>query len=252
MLTKSTPELIKQQFHTVFISSDGKMYLFGEKVKPWERFEECSGVLTIAEWNEFEYGSSPIRIVSAEDIVAYLTAGTNGRTAVFLPETVVFAHSYTHSARVGVASDEGKPYTKLYDVFQYKGSMEDLANTNKPVKDLLKKKLGREDNIVYVESDPRSTSDGVLEPYAFIENALSALQQIAKEMVASSSENKADICEWCGKLEERPCHACKINYDHFNCGEGHPNFQMLPYKYCPMCGRKFELQTERRSNAKNL
>lgn len=43
-------------------------------------------------------------------------------------------------------------------------------------------------------------------------------------------------CEWCGDLANRPCHACKIKYDHYNCGEGHPNFQMLDYNFCPECG----------------
>lgn len=43
-------------------------------------------------------------------------------------------------------------------------------------------------------------------------------------------------CDWCGDLAKRPCHACKIKYDHYNCGEGHPNFQMLDYNFCPECG----------------
>ena len=43
-------------------------------------------------------------------------------------------------------------------------------------------------------------------------------------------------CDWCGDLANKPCHACKIKYDHYNCGEGHPNFQMLDYNFCPECG----------------
>ena len=58
-------------------------------------------------------------------------------------------------------------------------------------------------------------------------------------MDTGMQKTKSDeLCEWCGNLQSRPCHACRINYDHMNCGEGHPKFQMLPYKYCPMCGRE--------------
>ena len=43
-------------------------------------------------------------------------------------------------------------------------------------------------------------------------------------------------CKWCGDLANRPCHACKIKYDHYDCGEGHPRFQMIEYNFCPECG----------------
>ncbi len=51
-------------------------------------------------------------------------------------------------------------------------------------------------------------------------------------------------CEWCSNLKDRPCHACQIRYDHKFCGEGHPNFKMLPYNYCPMCGRALNENNE--------
>ena len=52
-------------------------------------------------------------------------------------------------------------------------------------------------------------------------------------------------CPWCGKLEEKPCHACIIGYSHFACGEGHPAFKMKPYKYCPECGRALNVEEQK-------
>ena len=69
--------------------------------------------------------------------------------------------------------------------------------------------------------------DGLVE--RAIDMAIAALRE---------QEQREQGCDWCNDLQSRPCHACSIGYDHFDCGKGHPRFKMLPYKYCPMCGRK--------------
>lgn len=98
-----------------------------------------------------------------------------------------------------------------------------------------------EDRIRDFESCWPSWKSGFRKDKELYEMAVASLR--AQQTPAKLDRSQWDGCEWCGNLEERPCHACSIKYDHWRCGEGHPNFKMLPYKYCPECGKPLTEQS---------